>query len=127
MRLVSFASPASFTPTPENRLPLTLYWRADGKISQNYVIFIHLLDEKGQTVAQRDTAPRYGALNTTVWPPNELLDDDQSLPLPPNLPSGRYRLQMGIYNPVNNQRLHLLQGTTPTDQDSLILQEVLIK
>ncbi len=131
LRLVGYDSPVTFNRQgAAARLPLTLFWRAESKISQDYVIFVHLLDEAGETVAQRDTAPRNGQFDTSKWEPGELLDDDQALPLPANLLAGRYRLQIGVYNPSDGVRLSLAEppgdGSAATGDDSLILLEVTI-
>ncbi len=127
--LVGFDVAKQVKLTPDNhKIPLTVYWRGTAKIPDNYVIFFHLLNEKGETVAQRDTAPRYGALNTTQWTPNELFDDDQSLEVPANLPPGRYKIELGLYRPTDGKRLTVTQAA-PGQQvtqggDSLILFEV---
>jgi hypothetical protein len=128
MRLVGFDTTSQVKSVAgANKLPLTLFWRGEAKIDEDYVIFIHLLNQDGQIVAQRDTAPRYGALDTSKWNPGELLDDDQSLDLPPNLPAGSYRIEMGVYRPTDGKRLTLTTDPPqPKPTDSLILTEIKI-
>ena len=129
IQLVGFDADKQVKLTPDNhKIPLTLFWRGTAEIPDNYVIFFHLLNEKGETVAQRDTAPRYGTLNTTQWTPNELFDDDQSLEVPANLPPGRYKIELGMYRPTDGKRLNVTQAA-PGQQvtpggDSLVLFEV---
>ncbi len=109
------------------KLPLTLFWRGDKPIGEDYVIFIHLLNEAGETVAQRDTAPRYGQFDTSKWIPGELLDDDQSLEIATNLSPGRYKLEIGVYRPGDGQRLGITGASdniVTSDGNSLILFEV---
>ncbi len=36
---------------------LILHWRARGKVGEEYKVFVHLLDEEGRLVAQRDSEP----------------------------------------------------------------------
>lgn len=124
-----------FNTAPEikagtSKLPLTLFWKGEQKIEQNHTIFIHLLNEKGETVAQRDTAPRYGALNTTKWTPGATIDDDHSLELATNLPPGRYKLEIGVYRTDNGQRLALTEAPeeqpVSSEGDSIIVFEVKI-
>jgi 4-amino-4-deoxy-L-arabinose transferase-like glycosyltransferase len=129
IQLVGFDADNQLKLTPENhKIPLTLFWRGTAKIQENYVIFFHLLNEKGETVAQRDTAPRYGQLNTIEWTPNELFDDDQSLEVPANLPPGRYKIELGMYRPTDGKRLTVTQAApgqwVTSGGDSLILFEV---
>jgi len=129
MRLVGFDTPSQFRPgSGTNKLPLKLLWRGEEPMSEDYIIFFHLLNQAGETVAQRDTAPRYGALNTSKWIPGEILDDDQSLDLPPDLPAGEYKIEIGVYRPADGQRLNLSEVSPPQqitpDGNSLILLEV---
>ena len=129
MRLVGFDSQPQIKLSPiSHKLPLTLFWRGEQKMDQNYVIFFHLLNDQGQTIAQRDTAPRYGALNTSQWTPGDLIDDDQSLDLATNLPPGRYKLEIGVYLPADGKRLAVSEVPSEQPQssggDSLILLEV---
>lgn len=129
IQLIGFDTDKQLKLDPQKpKIPLTIYWRGTTKIDENYVIFFHLLNEKGETVAQRDTAPRYGQFNTTQWTPNALFDDDQSLEVPATLAPGRYRIEIGIYRPTDGKRLVVTQAApgqrvTPGG-DSLILFEV---
>jgi 4-amino-4-deoxy-L-arabinose transferase-like glycosyltransferase len=111
-----------------NKLPLKILWRGEDKIGEDYVIFIHLLNSAGQTVAQRDTAPRYGEFDTSKWMPGELLDDDQSVDLPANLPAGHYKIEMGVYRPTDGKRLKITNAPSgeivSDDASSVILLEV---
>jgi hypothetical protein len=130
IRLVGFDTPPELKPgTGQSKLPLTLFWRGEAKIPEDYVIFIHLISEAGEKVAQRDTAPRYGELDTSKWKPGELLDDDQSLDLPANLPPGRYKILMGVYRPTDFERLTVTNapaGQTIIDGNSIVIQEITI-
>jgi hypothetical protein len=129
IQLVGFDTTKQIKISPqEHKVPLTIYWRGTARIEEDYVIFFHLLNEKDEVVAQRDTAPRYGNFNTSKWVPNELFDDDQSLEVPATLPQGRYRIELGIYRPSDGTRLKVTQPApgqrvTPGG-DSLILFEV---
>jgi hypothetical protein len=82
---------------PGDVLQLDLYWQAVEQPDRNYTVFVHVLDESGQTVAQRDAMPRDNTLPTTQWPIGEVIDDTLLVPLPPDLPAGAYSLALGIY------------------------------
>lgn len=129
IRLVAFDAPGEIKPGPSsNKLPLKVLWRGEDKISEDYVIFVHLLNSAGQIVAQRDTAPLQGKLDTSQWTPGELLADDQTLDLPPNLAPGRYKVELGVYRPTNGQRLKIAnappQQKISSNQSSVILFEI---
>gem|GEM_PF-2568352 len=130
IRLVGFDTPPELkVGSGPNKLPLTLFWRGEAKIPEDYVIFIHLINEAGEKVAQRDTAPRYGELDTSKWKPGELLDDDQSLELPVNLPPGHYKILIGVYRPTDFERLPVTNASdeqTVIDGNSIVIQEVTV-
>lgn len=108
-------------PRPGEILLLTLYWSPSGPLAGDYIVFIHMLDSHGQLVAQGDGPPRDGRYPTSVWGPGETFDDPHSLPLPENLPAGKYTLSVGLYNPFHNTRLPLRDGS-----DELILSSVVV-
>lgn len=118
--LVGIDLPTQATATGKQgqRLTLTVLWKGEQKIAENYIIFVHLLDAKGNKVAQRDTQPQYSQLPTTKWEPGSLVLDDQSLDLPANLPPGTYTIKIGVYNAVDGKRLTIGgQATAGTIED----------
>ena len=79
-------------------VPVSLRWRALGKIDAYYSLFVRLVDSAGQAVAQRDGQPQGGQSPTLLWIPGQEVDDTWALPLPPATPPGRYTLEVGFYN-----------------------------
>ncbi|MCA9922480.1 MAG: hypothetical protein KC421_08915, partial [Anaerolineales bacterium] len=88
-----------YTLTENDTLHLTLYWLADTIPTQNYFVFVHLVDEAGNIVVQRDIIPVDGLRPTTGWRPNELLTDVHTLAVPDSLPDGIYALRVGLFEP----------------------------
>ena len=88
-------------------LPFTLYWQATGPVDKDYSVFAHLLDAAGNKVAQLDWQPHdvAGRLPTSAWIPGQPVVDSQVLALPDDLPSGAYRLIVGLYNWEDGRRL----------------------
>lgn len=86
------------------QLDLTLYWRAGARPDTPYTVFIHVLDEAGAIVAQRDVMPVDGALPTTCWQPGEFVRDVHRLDVSA-LPPGAYTAQVGLYNQATGLRL----------------------
>jgi hypothetical protein len=83
---------------PGDPIKVTLYWRALQPLDRSYVEFIHLMDEQGIVVAQRDTWPGRGMYPTTLWQPGEIISD----PLYLHVPAGAYApdsatLRVGLY------------------------------
>jgi hypothetical protein len=83
---------------PGDPIKVTLYWRALQPIDRSYVEFVHLSDDQGIMVAQRDTWPGRGMYPTTLWQPGEVIADSLSL----HIPDGAYTpnvatLRVGLY------------------------------
>ncbi len=90
---------------PITNLHLTLYWRTETHLPTDYTTFVHLRNEAGEVVAQKDQPPLAGAYPTSLWEPGEIIADEVRLSLPPDLPPGDYRLFTGLYDFQTGQRL----------------------
>jgi mannosyltransferase len=91
---------------------VTLFWRADRTPTQRLKVFLHVLDEGNHIVGQRDAEPGGGARLTTLWEPGELVVDNYGLPIDPATPPGTYRVEVGLYNPDDGQRLTTPDGAS---------------
>jgi hypothetical protein len=92
-------------------LRVTLYWQTDQPINENYVAFVHLLNDQGQIVTQNDALPRAGAYPTPWWLPGVVIKDGHALTLPAELPARSYRWVVGLYQPESGRRLNLVDGS----------------
>lgn len=84
---------------PGATLALRTWWQVEQPFDQDFFIFVHILDEAGQRVAQRDTPPWQGRFPTSSWRGGSLVVDRNDLALPPNLAPGTYRVLVGMFNP----------------------------
>jgi hypothetical protein len=84
---------------PGEALGLTLRWRAEGRPTDDYHLFVHLRDAAGRVVAGRYAAPQGGTYPTRDWRPGESLLDSADLALPPGLAPGRYTVVIGLEAP----------------------------
>ena len=98
-----------------------LLWSADERPSRPYKVFLHLLDNSGQPVAQRDSEPVGGFRPTVTWQPDEVIEDNYGLALPADLTAGTYELRLGLYDAFDPAR-RLAVG----DQDGLTLGSVIV-
>jgi hypothetical protein len=97
---LSISDPASCT------LNLTLYWRAQALMDQNYTVFTHLIGAGGQIWAQHDGQPEGGGFPTREWFPRDVIVDEHHLqPAGENIPPGPYSLEVGMYQLEENTRL----------------------
>jgi hypothetical protein len=104
-------------PEPGAALPVELTWQALTPIEQNYHVFIHLVQGDGTRLAQADGQPAQWARPTSSWDVGETVVDRHGLWLPVTLTPGSYQLRVGLYRPIDGQRL-----TLPTGEDSLKFQ-----
>lgn len=79
-------------------LQLTLTWQTEAPITKRYKVFIHLINDDQDIVAQRDSEPAGGMAPTHTWQPNIEISDNHGLLLPMELPVGRYELLLGLYD-----------------------------
>jgi 4-amino-4-deoxy-L-arabinose transferase-like glycosyltransferase len=86
-------------------LTLTLYWQASAAPEGHWTVFAHLLDAGGNAVAQHDAPPRQGDYPTWAWQAGDRVADPHTLLLPPDLPPGSYRLQVGLYRREDGVRV----------------------
>ena len=105
-------------------LPLMLCWQAVEPIAINYTVFVHLLGPDGQRYAQADGPPLRGLQPMTHWLEGEILPDRRELQLPADLPPGRYRLEVGLYDPLSGDRLPVGDGLNETPLEALTLDYV---
>jgi len=91
----------------DNTFTVQLWWQALEPVETDYAVFVHLVDEAGNILAQGDGVPVDGRYPTSAWDVGESILDSRALVLPPDLQSGEYRLILGLYNPVDGSRLPL--------------------
>lgn len=108
--LVGFATEQMITPD-EGWLNVWLRWEVITQPTEDYTVFVHVLDEHGMLVTQHDGWPMAGYAPTSIWRPGDLIDDRHSVALPLGLPPGEYQLMAGLYHALSGERLPLADGT----------------
>lgn len=101
---------ANLTAQPSD-LQAALVWQADNETTTSYRVFVHLVDENGQIVAQSDGEPAAWTRPTTGWLPGEIVLDVHTISLE-NVPPGSYQLNIGLYDPETGDRLVVAGGGT---------------
>jgi hypothetical protein len=79
----------------------------------SYKVFVHLEDDADQIVTQIDREPQAGEAPTTGWLANEVISDEILLPLSENMEQVR-RINVGLYNPVDGERLQVVNSDQMT-------------
>lgn len=109
---------------PGESLHLTLYWQAVSPTDTSYTVFAHLIDHGQQIWGQIDSVPGKGTVPTTGWVPGEVIVDPCEIPVGVGTPEGAYRIEVGLYNAANGQRLAVTDGEGNALGDSVLLDIV---
>ena len=103
-----------------------LVWQAAPRAWADYTVFLHLVDAVGNRVAGVDGQP---LVPTSQWTRGEVMSMEYSgggryaVPIPADLPSGRYRLVVGLYRADNGRRLPVLNAAGAPVDDGVTLPE----
>ena len=95
-------------------------WRVQQPPAAELKIFVHLLDATGQVVAQHDGLD----VGQQALQPGDEFAQLHTIALPPDLPSGTYALQIGLYRAAEGSRLPLAVDGRFTDRLLLQLVEI---
>ncbi|HID64015.1 MAG TPA: hypothetical protein EYP49_14950 [Anaerolineae bacterium] len=111
---------------PGDNIHLTLFWQCLEEMEQSYTVLIHLVDARDNIVAQKDNPPVDGFYLTTKWEAGEIVRDQYDLVIPSDVPSGEYRLKVGMYLAETGERLNVLKDGVPLPDNRILLQPVAI-
>jgi 4-amino-4-deoxy-L-arabinose transferase-like glycosyltransferase len=91
-------------------ITVTLHWKASEAPSTDYQVFVHLLGDDPEPVAQGDGPPLGGYYPTSMWSAGETLVDPHRLSVPADQAAGSYRLLVGMYDLETMKRLRRSDG-----------------
>jgi 4-amino-4-deoxy-L-arabinose transferase-like glycosyltransferase len=111
---------------PGDNIHLTLFWQCLEEMKQSYTVFNHLVDAGDNVVAQKDNPPMDGFYPTTKWEVGEIVRDQYDLVIPSDVPSGEYRLNVGMYLVETGERLNILKDGVPSPDNQILLQSVAV-
>lgn len=99
---------SKITPNLEtNQVTIHFAWSrwAPATAPRDYTVFVHLVDEEGNLVAQSDREIEVGDRKLWQREVGEIVDDPVVLSLPEKLPVGTYPLVIGLYYWETGERL----------------------
>lgn len=108
----------------DEAVTLAADWRALGHPTANYTLFVHVVDESGEIVAQIDVQPLGGAYPTLAWDGGEVIPDTYTIALPPDLPPGEYAIYVGWYTLPDGIRLRATVGGAGVAEDRVRLDTI---
>lgn len=93
------------------QLQVSLVWKATATVATAYTVFVQLVGDDGQVIAQSDRMPVEDTRPTTGWVEGEYLIDTHLLNIPEEIPPGT-QLIAGLYNAAqpNFPRLLTTEG-----------------
>ena len=96
---------------PGADVPLTLYWRVDQPMDRVWTVFVHVIDEAGILVTQRDQYPGMGSLRTTEMTPGQIIADEYLIHIPETAyaPTS-LKFDVGLYDADHGERLPVAMG-----------------
>lgn len=115
------------TPQPGQTITLHTWWRAKGLISANKTLYIHILNERGERIAQNDGPPLGGNWPTTFWAPSTLVLDEREIALPAGLPAGAYSLGIGWYDATSHEAVRLVSAPDALGEMAIFSQKVNVR
>lgn len=127
MRLLGYALEMD-SVRPGGAIKLTLYWESLAAMDRDWSVFVHVGDENGIVVAQRDTYPGLGLMPTRKWAEEQTLADTYVINVPPTTyaPSDT-RIEIGLYDYNSGDRLIIVTGGDPdAGRDALTLSPLTI-
>jgi 4-amino-4-deoxy-L-arabinose transferase-like glycosyltransferase len=101
---------------PNGTWSITLFWRSIAPLSEDYTVFVHILDDKGVTITQVDEQPVNNHYPTSLWQTQDTILDTHTVVLPADLSPGSYTLSIGLYLLTTSQRLPVI-GSSPLVND----------
>jgi hypothetical protein len=106
------------------QLRLDLVWVARAQLAESYKVFVHVIDDSGKLWAQDDSRPVQYAGNTNRWQPGQVTLDRHELPLPADMPAGRYQVRVGLYREGDGQRLPVVDEKGIAKDDQVLLDSM---
>jgi hypothetical protein len=108
-------------------ITVALYWRAQNKMTEDYTVFVHLVDEEGTIWGQHDSQPVNGYYPTSFWDQDEIVKDEHAFTIGEDAPPGEYWIEVGMYRLVDGQRLTIVDQDGQVLDDKALLSEIVVK
>ncbi len=103
-RLLGYDISASDLPLGE-RVDITLYWRAEQPLAQDFEVFAQLWDSNQNAYALHHEFPYGGMYRSRAWAVDEVVPIHAWWAIPEGLAVGRYDLVAGLYRYLHDETL----------------------
>lgn len=106
---------------PGGVLEVNINWLALAEMADDYTVTVQVLDAQDHLVGQTDSWPVQGTRPTSQWQPGDNITDPYTIQLASDLPSGQYRLLIGLYLLGDGRRLPVINENGTAVDDKVIL------
>jgi hypothetical protein len=100
------------------------YWRSLNALPLNLRVFVHFTDSNGVIVAQQDHWPLGGRLPTSAWTAGSIIRERYIVVLPGSVPVGKYKIQVGWFEPVRGARVRIVNSTVLNRESRAEIAEI---
>ena len=100
------------TLVPGGSFEVDLHWTVQHAVTDDYIMFVHLLDHTGQAVAGVNAYPLEYAYNTYEWKPVETIITNTVLDRPASVRPGADIFELGMYSPLTLSAFRLSMKLT---------------
>jgi len=111
---------------PGGVLTVTMDWQTSVSLSDQQVVFVHVLSSDGTLVAQHDAPPARRFQPSSTVPRAAVFSYPVTIELPGDLPAGEYRVLAGVYLWPSLDRLPVLDDVPGADAGTVELGRVRI-
>jgi hypothetical protein len=106
---------------PGEVVSLSLFWQARQPPVEHFSTFVRMAARGDAFTWQEDGQPVNGLFPTSQWPTGVEVWDGREIAVPTDAPPGRYRLEVGWYDPSTLERLSVLDEEGRPQGDTLVL------
>lgn len=111
---------------PGDAMQLLITWEVRDRFTEDYTVFIHVIDDDRRILTQRDQPPLGGGRPTTTWQPGERLLDPYVLTIPSDARESDYWVEVGLYR--GNQRLPVVDpGFAEEKENAVVVRQIRVQ
>jgi hypothetical protein len=99
--------------THADRLHLDLVWYAVRPVTENYTVFVHIVNQDGQIIEQRDAMPQENQYPTSLWVAGEYVTDSYDF----SVPAQAFSMRVGLYLADSGVRLPVFSSDSGLQGD----------
>jgi 4-amino-4-deoxy-L-arabinose transferase-like glycosyltransferase len=115
LRLLGAELESGSSLRPGEAVEIGLFWQALGDPGQDFLPRLQLLDATSASLAEVTEKPVAGTYPTAWWRAGDLVRDPHALPIPAQVPPGRYRLALSLIRAADGKPIENRQGQILVD------------